>query len=224
MAAPQEFGTGILARVTKQTYWMLALTACLALAVAVPCGVSIFLDRDASNIPLFALMVWACAPGVSAAFFTCQQRTRDLDHSPFAAFFYGLRRNTVGALVLSAPVVGLGGLTAFNAAFGATAGIPTGFVWAGVGITIVSLVWLSHALHIHSQFAFRWRDVARLGLYYVTATPRVSLGALSLWVFSLGIVYLTSDGVLLLLGGVVSFLLWRNALPLLADVRARFIA
>lgn len=68
MAAPQEFGTGILARVTKQTYWMLALTACLALAVAVPCGVSIFLDRDASNIPLFAVMVWACAPGVSAAF------------------------------------------------------------------------------------------------------------------------------------------------------------
>jgi hypothetical protein len=67
------------------------------------------------------------------------------------------------------------------------------------------------------------RDVARLGLYYVTATPRVSLGALSLWVFSLGVVYFTSDGVLVLSGGVVSYLFWRNALPLLNDVRARFV-
>jgi hypothetical protein len=202
---------------------MLALTVCLALAVAVPFIASIFVERHASNIPIFALLVWACVPGVSAAFFTCQQRVRDLDGSPFATFLGGLCRNTFGALTLAAPVIALGGFTAFNAAFGDAAGVPAGFMWAGIGITVVALVWLSHVLHIHAQFEFRLRDVARLGLYYVTATPRVSLGALSLWVFSLGVVYFTSDGVLVLSGGVVSYLFWRNALPLLNDVRARFV-
>lgn len=224
MPGPREYGDGILHRVTKQIYWFLALTVCFIAAVILPFTATLFLERDASNLPVFALLLWLCAPAVSAAFFTSWRRTQDLDEGPFAAFGEGLKRNWKGALVLALPVAVIGGLTSFNFAYGGVAGVPAGFMWASAGVTVLGLVWLLHALLIHSQYEFRLRDIAKLGAFYVTAKPLVSLGVISLLVLCTGIVYFTFDAVLVLFGGVISYLFWNNEKPVLENVREQFVA
>jgi hypothetical protein len=81
-----------------------------------------------------------------------------------------------------------------------------------------------HAIAISSFFTFRSRDVARLSVYYLARKPAASFGVLALLVVALGIVWFTSVAVLVVVGGIWVWLWFRNVLPMLDDVRARFTA
>lgn len=224
MAGPQEFGNGTFNRITKQVYWFVALTMCTLVALAPSFVGSLLLAREASNIPLYGLLAWLCAPGLSAALYTCARKDVDLDEGPFAAYWQGIVRNWKGALVLALPAVALGTIVAFNAAWSAASGVSPVFVWIGLFFGVIALIWCTHALTIHSEFNFRLQDLLRLGFFYVGGIPRATLGALSLWVLTIGIIYFTFDAIAYLGAGLLAFLFWRNGRSVTAHVRENFIA
>src|SRR5665647_3069027 len=106
---------------------------------------------------------------------------------------------------------------------GAT-GLPSGVGILNAAIGLAVVLWTVHAVVVVSLFAFRLRDAARIARYYLFGRPLVTLGVLSLAVLATGVVLFTSDRVLVALGSVFTFLLWRNARPMVADVQRRFVA
>ena len=104
------------------------------------------------------------------------------------------------------------------------AGLPGSYAGVLLVIGTIVLLWAMNALVIASFFNFRARDATRLAAHYLVRLPLVTLGTASLLVLAGGVVLVTFDAVLALLGGVWAGLLLRNARPLVADVQSRFIA
>lgn len=222
-SGPHGREPGILSRITNAIYWMVMVEAMLVIA-ALPGLVGIFfLARTASNIPLYALCAIPLAPAFSAAMFALRRRAIDDDLAPVKQFWRGWRLNTLDVLKLWVPLLTVLTVLAIDIAHGGDAGVPAPFVWVSVVLCVVALMWWSHALVLTSLFAFRTRDVARLGAYYAMHRPLVTLGGLSLFILAVGVVWIGSDWVLALLGAMFALLVLRNAAPVVQDAAAEFV-
>ena len=182
-----------------------------------------FLAPDASNIPLAALLLVPVAPAVSAAFFAWRKFDGERDQSPARHFWRGYRLNVLDALRVWIPGLLVLAVLAVNFTHLSSVSLPLLVGTIGGLVAVVVVAWLAHALVVASAFSFRFRDVARMAAYFVFAKPLVSLGAVSFAVLALGVVIVASDWVLVLLASVFTFLVWRNARPLVAEVLRRFI-
>ena len=208
--------------VTGVVYWYAALTILLALAAAPALVALMLLERTTSNAPLAVLCLLPVGPALSAALFALQNRKRTDGLTPARSFVRGYRLNAVDVLRLWAPaLVGLAviALTVVNID---QAAVPDGYAGVLLVIGLLVVLWAVNVLVIASLFAFRSRDVARLAAYYLGRLPLVTLGMASLLVLAAGVVYVTFDAVLVLLGAVWASLVLRNARPLVRDVRTRF--
>ncbi|GIG92258.1 DUF624 domain-containing protein [Plantactinospora endophytica] len=221
-----RFGTGPLSRAMALVYSLLVVELLLVLTTLpglLP--LLLLLDRDASNLPLVALCLLPVGPAVSAALYALRHHRPDLaDLRPAALFWRGYRANVRGVLAIWLPwllwltVVGLN-LNNFGAA-----GVPG---WWRVPLLLVALgvtLWGINALVITSLFTFRIRDVARLALHFLGHAPGVTLGNACLLVVAAGIVWLSSEAVLGLLGSVLTLALLRNSRPLVGKVEEEFTA
>lgn len=214
---------GPIGRATGLVYWFVVIDLLVVLA-CLPGALPLMLLRpDTSNLPLVALMLLPVGPAVSAALFAWRDRDREPDQHPARHFWRGYRLNLLDVLRLWVPALALLAVLGVNAANLAAIGLPSSLGIALGVIALVVVLWAAHALVLVSVFAFRTRDVARLGIYYVLSRPLVTLGVVSLLVVTIGLVVLVSDYVLVFLASLLTFWLWRNARPMVRDVEARFL-
>jgi hypothetical protein len=221
--APADFGTGPLSRAAALIYTLLVVEL-LLLATSLPGLVPlVLLDRDASNLPLYAACAVPLGPAAAAAVYALHHRRSDLtDLGPAAQFWRGYRLNLGPVLRLWVPllvwltVVGIS-LANFDAA-----GVP--FWWAAllVGIAVGATLWGINALVITALFAFRTRDVARLALHLLGAVPVVPLGTAGLLAAATGLTVYATEVIPALLGSVFLLLLVGVCQPMIDKVRAEF--
>ncbi|WP_422769908.1 DUF624 domain-containing protein [Plantactinospora sp. WMMC1484] len=223
--AAGRFGTGPLSRAAALVYSLLLVEVLLVLTT-LPGLVPLFLlDRHSSNLPLVALCALPLGPALAAALYALHHHRPDLtDLKPAVLFWRGYRANFLGALAIWAPWLAWLTIVALNLSNFAAAAVPGWWriplVLVAVGVTL----WGVNALVITSLFRFRVRDVARLALHFLGHTPGVTLGTLSLLVLAAGVVWVTSEAVLGLLGSVVVLALVRNCRPLIGKVKEEFTA
>ncbi|AVT28251.1 hypothetical protein C6361_00640 [Plantactinospora sp. BC1] len=220
-----RFGTGPLSRAMALVYSLLVVELLLVLTT-LPGLVPLFLlDRHVSNLPLVALCALPLGPAVSAALYALRHHRPDLTElTPATLFWRGYRANVRGVLAIWVPWLAWLTIVALNLSYFGAAGVPG---WWRVPLLLVALgvtLWGVHALVITSLFSFRVRDVARLAMHFLGHTPGVTLGNLCLLVVMAGVVWVTSEAVLGLLGSVLTLALLRNCRPLIAKVEKEFTA
>ncbi|GAA4429000.1 DUF624 domain-containing protein [Georgenia halophila] len=219
-----EPGQGVLSRFTGTVYW-LAIVGVMLVVTTLPGTVPLMLlDRSASNIPLVALCLVPMGPAVSAGLFALRDKDRAEDMTPGQSFWRGYRLNAVDVLKLWIPALAVEVMVGISLANLDIAGVPSGYGLVLVILGVLFAVWAGQALVITSFFALRTRDVARLALYYLARTPLVGLGVLGMLVVTAGIVYLTFDAVLALVGPVLVWMLMRTCDRMVRHVEENFTA
>lgn len=213
---------GVLGRVTGTIYWFVVVELCFLLAASPGLVGILLLERDASNLPLYALCLVPVGPAFSAGMSTIAARSDEL--SVWPRFWRSYAHNAVDVLWVWLPALVVATVLGITIAFAGSAGVSVFFVVVAVVLLVVLAVFTSHALVIASFFSFRARDVARLALYYVAARPLVSLGALSYLVLAVALVAFTSDWVLALAAVLFAALAVVNARSMDRDIRSRFVS
>lgn len=225
VAGVREFGEGPLSKVAATVYSMLAIELLILLTAAPGLVVLVLLDRDASNLPLVAACALPLGPALSAALYALHHRRTDLaDLRPAAAFWRGYRLNALGVLKVWVPALAWLTIVAVGLANFATTGLPAWWAALLALIGVGAALWAANALVITSLFAFRGRDVARLAAYFLTRRPGVTVANACLLVVAVGVVLVSSEAVLALLGSVFAATLLRNSRPLYEAVRREFTA
>jgi hypothetical protein len=223
--ANRLFGDGPLARAAALVYTLMVVEAMFALAAAPGLVALTLLDRDASNIPLAALCALPLGPAFSAALYALARRSHDLtDLRPVAAFWRGYRLNAGGVLRIWIPFLVVLTVFGVNLSHLDAAGVPT---WWGVALGLLAVVaslWVANALVITSLFSFRAVDIARLAAYFLVHRFSVTVATFCLLVVATGVIYLSSEGVLMLAGSVLAALLLVAGRPMLAEVEEKFTA
>jgi hypothetical protein len=224
-AVRREFGEGPLARAAALIYTLLVVELLFVLTTVPGLVGLILLDRDASNAFLAAACALPIGPALSAALYALHRRSRDLTElRPATAFWRGYREGVRGALTMWVPWLVWMAIIAVNLANLGAAGVP-GW-WAGllVVVAVAATLWVANALVVTSLFAFRARDVARLGAYFLTRTPGVTLGTAGLVIAAAGVTLVWSEAVLALFGSVLALALLRTARPMISAIEREFVA
>jgi hypothetical protein len=221
----RQFGEGPLGRVTAFIYNLLVVELLFVAAVLPGLVPLALLDRDASNLPLFALCAVPAGPAVAAAVYTLHRRSRDLtDLHPAATFVRGYRINLGDALRVWVPL--LAWLTVLGmvlAGFG-SAGIPGWWAALLVVVAVGATLWGINALVIASLFTFRTRDLARLAGYFLARTPGVTVGNLCLLILAIAVIGFASEAALVLLAPIFVMFLVQTCRPMIIKVQEEFTA
>lgn len=223
--AEQGFGRGPLSRAAAMIYTLLVVEL-LLLITTMPGLIGLtLLDRAAANIPLAAACALPVGPALSAALYALHHRRLDLtDLHPAAAFWRGYKLNVRGAVKLWIPWLAWLTVIGSTLANFSLAGVPEWWAVLLVLVAIAATLWAANALVITSLFEFRARDVARLAVYFLTRSPRVTLANACLLIVAAGITLLASEAVLALLASVLAALLLVNSRPVIREVRESFTA
>ncbi|GAB3806319.1 hypothetical protein GCM10027605_34190 [Micromonospora zhanjiangensis] len=212
----RQFGSGPLSRATARVYTLLVVEALLVLTTLPGAVPLLLLDRDASNLPLYALCALPVGPAVAAGLWTLRHQPLDLtDLRPAAVFWRGYRTNLVPVLRVWLPVLLLLTVEAVNLTHLAVAGVPDWWAVPLIVLAVVVTLGGVNALVITSLFAFRTRDVARLALYFLLRTPQVPLGSALLLLAAGTVTAVASEAVAALFGAVFVLALLRVAGPMI---------
>lgn len=216
--------------VTSVVVWFLVVEALLLLT----CAPGLLLlalvwplalvTPDADSIPLVALALLPAGPAISAAVFAWRRFHDDPDQGAAASFWRGYRLNAVDALTVWVPTLVVATLLGVNLTHLGTADLAAVVAVLVTAVAVVVTAWAAHALVVASVFSFRLRDTARIAAYFVFAKPLVSLGAVALAAAALAVGVLAGGWAVALLAAPITFLLARNARPLVAEVMRRFVA
>ena len=216
----REFGDGVLARGAAAVHRVLVIELALLVAAAPGLALLALLLPDVSNAPLAALALVPVGPAVSAAVFAWRACLAEPGLEPMRHFARGYRANVRDVLAWWVPTLALLTVLVTNLAHLDVA-VPAPAARAAVqgvllAVLAATVLWAAHMLVLSSLFALRTRDAARLALHHLGR--RSGLAAVSLVVLACGVVVLTSDWVLALLGSPFALLLLHGARPMVADV------
>lgn len=217
------FGEGPLSRVTSYVYTLLVIEGLLLLASLPGLIPLVLLDRTGSNIPLAAACAIPLGPALAAALFALRTRSSDLtDLRPARAFWRGYRLNVKGALLVWVPGLVWLSVIALGLTTRSAAGLS--LVWTVLlGLVgLLATLLLVNSMMITSLFAFRARDIARLGLYFLGRTPLVALGNAGVLIVAVAIIAVSSEAVLALFGSVLAMVLLRICLPMIEIITKEF--
>ena len=207
-----------LARWSGVVYWIVVVEV-LILVTSLPTVVmALLLERDVSNIPLYALSLVPLGPTLGAALFAWREFRKDPDPLPARHFWRGYRLAALDVLKVWVPLLAVLTILAMNVAHREVAGVPD---WLAVGFGLLAAglaLWACNAVPIMALFSFRARDAARLAGYYLAARVLNTLGWLSVLALALGAVWYFSDWVLLLALSPLTLLAYRNAEPMLKEI------
>jgi hypothetical protein len=209
-AATAGFVDGRLYRSCLFVYQLLAVEACLVVALA-PTALAVFaLAPDPRNAPLFAVAVIPAGPALVAGLYAVRRLLGDNDQAPVRDFLKGYRLSWLDSVKLWAPAA------LVIAMLLAAPGVPQLIVAA------VAALWLTNVLVITARFSFRVRDTARLAAYYLGARWRCTLNIVLVGAGVVGLLATTSDWVAVLLLSPALYLLAIVTRPLVADIETRF--
>jgi hypothetical protein len=221
--AGRRFGEGPLSRASALVYTLLVVELLLLTATLPGLIGLVLLDRDAANVPLAALCLLPAGPALSAALYALHHRRLDLtDLHPAAAFWRGYKANAREVLKLWVPWLVWLAVIGSNLANFVASGVPGWWGVLSVLVALAATLWVANALVITSLFTFRARDVARLAAYFLTRSPRASLGNACLLVVAAGITLVASEAASALLASVLASMLLLNSRSMIAEVRDRF--
>ncbi len=214
---------GPLSRASTVAYWFLVIEGLLVVTMAPGLVPLLFLERDASNVLLAALLMLPVGPAASAAFFAWKRFGEERDQAPARHFWRGYRLNLLDSVRVWVPGLVVLGLLATNLTHLGAVHLPVLVGTLSGVVAVLVLVWLTHALVVASVFSFRFRDTVRIAAYVTFDQPRASLGVVSFAVLAAGVVLVTSDWVLVLLASVFTYLVWRGERPVVDEVTRRFV-
>jgi hypothetical protein len=220
-----RFGAGPLSRVSALVYTLIVVELMFQ-ATTLPGLIGlVLLDRVASNVPLAAACLLPAGPALSAALYAVHRRRLDLtDLHPMAAFWRGYTANLRGVVKLWVPWLVWMTVIGSNLANFAAAGVPGWWAVLLLLIALVATLWIANALVITSLFTFRARDVARLAAYFLTRSPRATLGNAGLLVVTAVVTLVATEAAPALLVSVLASAVLLNSRSLIAEVRERFTA
>lgn len=225
VTAGRRFGEGPLSRAAALIYTMLVVELLLLAATAPGLAGLVLLDRDASNLPLYALCALPAGPALSAALYALRHRGAGLaDLSPAAAFLRGYRANAADVLKVWAPWLAGMTVVGVNLAHFAAAGVPGWWAALLVAVAVAAALWAANALVIASLFRFRAVDVARLASYFLARCPGATLGNACLLVVAGGLTLVATELAPLALAPAFAAGLLRNSRPMIAEIRERFVS
>lgn len=213
-------GGGLVGRFAGVVYWFVVLDLLMALACVPTLVVPLLLERDVSNLPLYALCALPVGPAIAAAVFAWRDFTSARDERPAVHFWRGYRLNLVDSLRVWLLALAAFTVLGMNIGHGAVTG-PSAVV--SIALCVVVAVWTGHALVISALFSFRFRDTARLAVFYL-GSLRATSGVVALLIVAVGAVALAADYVLAFAGSILTWFLWNNSARIVADVQRRFLA
>jgi uncharacterized membrane protein YesL len=195
------------------------VVASLPLVVAL-----LFLERDASNAILYAIAATFLGPALAATLHCVRKIMREGDLNPTADFLRGYRLNVKDTLKFWVPAVAALTILLLNLRFLEMGGSPVDAALQIVTLVVALLgaLWLMNMMVISTSFNFRQRDLARLSVFYLGRTLRITLGNLATLFLAAVLLLLTSDPVLLLCGSLFVYLFALNTADLVTQVAARF--
>jgi uncharacterized membrane protein YesL len=203
--------------------WLLVIEGLLLLTVAPGLVPLTILERAGAGIPLIALALLPVGPAVAAAVFAWRRFGEDPDGSPVRHFWRGYRLNLIDSLKVWIPALIALTAVALNLTNLGNLPSPVAFGVLGAGVAVLVVAWTAHAMVVASLFSFRLRDTIRIGAYFVLRAKVASLGAIALAAAAVAVWVFTAGWVLALLGSVGTYLLARNARPVVAEVERRFV-
>lgn len=214
-------------RVATGALWFLVVGALLALTTVPTLAWLPFLDATWNNVPLMVALGIPVGPAMSAALFAWRRFTQGKDGEdggPAGHFWRGYRLNWADALRLWVPSLAVLALLAVNlVTLGGSEDAPPVFAVVGAVVAVAVTVWTAHAVLVASLFSFRTRDVVRIAVYFVVAKPLASLGALAIVAAGIAVAWFVQPWLPVALGSVLTYLLWRNGMPIAAEVERRFV-
>lgn len=193
--AAREYTDKPLYRISTILYGVFGPTMCFLVA-CLPFAAAILLLPSAVTIAATGILI---GPAWTALLYAVRVVAADRDRGPIAAFWHGYRVNARQTLAAWAPYWVLLVIAAADAS---APTVPLAVRWAVGIVAAVSLLWISSVLLLISGYAFRLRDILRLGLYLIFASPRMTLSNLALLVVAGATVYFTSELLLGLLAGL----------------------
>jgi uncharacterized membrane protein YesL len=211
----REFTSGPLNRLAQAVYAVLGPTACF-LVVCLPFALAVRLAGGAVAIALAGILI---GPAWTALLYATRAVRADPERGPVRSFWRGYRLNWRQTLAVWAPYWVL------LVAACADVVNPLAPLWLRVvvaGAAAVSMLWMSTVLLVVAGYAFRTRDVLRLGGHLLFAAPRSTVAGAALLVVAGATVYAASELVLGLLAGVFALFALAGAKGGFAVLEARF--
>ncbi|MGC5290522.1 DUF624 domain-containing protein [Micromonospora sp. DT231] len=220
----RQFGDGPLSRITSRVYILLVVELLLLLTTLPGLLPMLLLGRDASNLPLAALLLVPVGPALSAALYALRHQRADLtDLRPAAVFWRGYRANLSGVLRVWVPTLLWLTVLAVNIAYRGAVGLPgwwaVPLVLLAVGVTLGA----ANALVITSLFDFRTRDVLRLAVHFLVRTPGVTVGNALLVAAAAAVTAVFSEAVLAMFASVAVLALLRVSDPMVRLIQKEFL-
>ncbi|MHA7984969.1 DUF624 domain-containing protein [Rathayibacter sp. CAU 1779] len=213
--ATREITNGPLYRASAGIYGVLGPTVCFLVA-CLPFAVVTVLVPSAVAIAVAGILI---GPAWTALLYAARIVSTDRERGPIAAYWRGYRLNWRQTLAVWTPYWILLVIAATDVTSTAT---PLALRWIVGIVAAVSLLWISAVLLLISRYAFRLRDVLRLGLYLLFAAARSTLTNAALLVVAAAVTYFASEFVLGLLAGVFALFAVIGARGLFDLVDARF--
>jgi len=225
MAQAREFGEGILFRVTTTIYALVMLTLLFATTCVlfIP---TLFLAHDVSNLVFFSLAALPVGPGITALLHCITVLGRDRDISPTREFFRAYRMNFAPTLRFWIPAVVVGAIVAADVGYlqGSDSGFDAAVFVALLVLSAIGVLWLVNMFVITAHFHFRFRDAAKLSVFYLGARPLATLANVAT-IFVLGACFVFAfDAVAVILSCLFAYMAVTSNAPTLRDVRQRFTA
>ncbi|GAA4166812.1 DUF624 domain-containing protein [Gryllotalpicola daejeonensis] len=211
----REFTTGPLYRAAQAVYSVLGPTAGFLIA-CLPFAAAIVAGHSTVAIAVGGVVI---GPAWTALLYATRVIRADPERGPFTSFWRGYRLNWRQTLAVWLPYWLL--LTAAGADVASPAS-PLALRAVIAVIAGISLLWMSAVLLIISRYAFRTRDVLRLGGYLLFGAPRSTVTDFALLIVAGATIYLSSEFVLGLLAGVFALFAIAGAQGAFELVDARF--
>jgi uncharacterized membrane protein YesL len=220
----RQYGDGALFRFSNTVYWFLATEFYLVVTGLPFVFALVFLERDPSNAVLYAIAGAFLGPAIAAALHCMRKIMREKDLDPTRDFVRGYRLNVLDTLKFWVPAVAVLTILVLNLRSLETQSSPldAALQVLMVLVALIGTLWLMNMMVISTAFHFRQRDLARLSVFYLGKTLRITFGNLATLFIAAVLLLLTSDWVLLLSSSLFVYLFALNTADLVVQVEARF--
>lgn len=219
---PGELGRGPLGRATVALHRFGSISLSFVLASLPAVAGALLLPWGGLALLAIALLSVSIAVALSAALAAWRDEVDALHPAPWAAFWRGWMRNGWDVARAVMPGLVLVGVIAVSVANIEAAGVGPGYGWLLLGIGgVITLVGIRVTV-LASMFSFRTRDFWRLAAYTLFRVPRSTVALLAIVICAVGLVWLTNEAILLLLGGIAARLLLHYERGVIELVRDQF--
>lgn len=219
---PGEIGGGSLGRLSLSVHRYLVIGAALVIACLPTVAAAVLLPWEGLTLLLHAGSFAFGALALSAAFTAWLKERAAVHPAPWSSFWRAWSKNAVDVVRALAPALVLVGIVGVSVGNLEAAGVGAAYGWLLLGIAAIASLLGVRVIVLASVYSFRTRDLWRLAVYTMFRVPRASVALLAMLICAVGLVLVTSEAILLALGGIAARLLLHHEQPVLDLVHDQF--